>query len=118
MTRCSSERCLPLVSLELWVPQGVLNGPKNGRNREPLDPAELLTTRYRVDQHSGIEDRARVERGLRRRERARELVGALAVVPRPVVAPDGVVVGDRPATVDDRVGRRPLDLVPLLELRP
>ena len=45
----------------------------------------------------GIEDPGGVQCGLRRSQRGRERVGALAVVPGPVVPPDGVVVGDRAA---------------------
>ena len=43
-------------------------------------------------------------------------IRSLAVVPGPVVTPDGVVMGDRPARVDHRLRDGCLDLVPLLDL--
>ena len=43
-------------------------------------------------------------------------VGPLAVIPGPMVAPDGVVVGDGPALGEDRVGGGALDRRPLLDL--
>jgi len=55
----------------------------------------------------------RVEGALGGFERLGEQRRALAVVPRPVVAPDRMVVGDRAAAVDDRVERRRLDRRPL-----
>ena len=70
----------------------------------------------RADQHAGVEDPGRVDRVLGRPQRRGERLGALAVVPGPVVAADGVVVGDRPARGDDRLRGGRLDLVPLLEL--
>src|SRR5207244_10096899 len=49
---------------------------------------------------------------------AGEQVGTLAVVPGPVVTADGVVVGDRAAVSQHRLGGGGLDVAPLLELRP
>ena len=53
-------------------------------------PSDLL-----VDQDAGVEDPGGVDRGLGAAQRRREGLGALAVVPGPVVAADRVVVGDR-----------------------
>src|SRR4051794_10639970 len=76
----------------------------------------LTPARLRVDDHARVEHARRVDRALRRPERLRERVGALLVVPGPVVAADGVVVGDRPARRDQRLRHRRLHGVPLLDL--
>src|SRR4051794_30114135 len=57
-----------------------------------------------------------IDRGLGAAQRLGERVGSLAVVPGTVIAADGVVVGDRPAGSLERVGSRPLDRPPLLDL--
>src|SRR3954452_14297375 len=69
------------------------------------------------DQHARVEQALRVDRLLRRPQRPRERLRTLAVVPRPVVASDRVVMGDRPAGREDRLARRRLHLVPLRDLR-
>ena len=51
-----------------------------------------------------------------RAKRLGELVGALPVVPRAMVAADGVVMGDRASGRQNRLGGRGLHLVPLLDL--
>ena len=56
-----------------------------------------------VQQHAGIEVPPRVECALGARQRLGERVRSLTVVPGPVIAPDGVVVGDRPAAVCDHL---------------
>ncbi len=73
--------------------------------------------RLGVEQHPGVENALRVELLLGGAQGRGEGVGPLAVVPGPVVAADGVVVGDRAAGIDQRVGDGGLDLVPLLDLR-
>ncbi len=50
------------------------------------------------------------------RQRRREWLGPLAFVEGPVVAPDGMVVGDRAPGLNQRVGDRLLDLTPLFDL--
>src|SRR5438477_1686058 len=69
-----------------------------------------------IDQHPGIEGPCRIERGFGGGQRGGERIRALAVVPGPVVAADGVVMGDGPAAVDHDVRGGPLYLRPLLEL--
>src|SRR5689334_11927100 len=66
-------------------------------------------------EHAGVHDPGRVQRVLDGTQPCGERVRALAVVPRPVVAADRMVVGDGSAVGDDRVGHRGLDLVPLLD---
>src|SRR2546421_3950671 len=72
--------------------------------------------RSRIDQHPRVERAARIDGRLRTAQRQRERIGPLTVIPGPVGAADGVMVGDRATGVDYRVGRRPLDLSPLLQL--
>src|SRR5206468_4013353 len=50
--------------------------------------------------------------------RLRKQLRSLAVIPGTMVSSDRVVVRDRAAAGDDRLGGRRLDLVPLLDLRP
>src|SRR4051812_7333370 len=69
--------------------------------------------RSRIDQPAGIEQPGRVERLLRRAQGGGERVGALRVIPRAMVAPDAVVVGDRAARLEDRPPGGGLHLVPL-----
>ena len=58
-------------------------------------PARALAfARSRTDQNAGVEHPGRVHCRLGRAERRRERLGALAVIPGPVVAADRVVVGD------------------------
>src|SRR4051812_37366888 len=71
-----------------------------------------------VDQDARIHDPGWIQRALGAAQRGREGIGALAVVPGPVVATDGMVVRDRAAGARDGLGRRSLDRVPLLELGP
>ena len=68
------------------------------------------------EQHAGVEDGAGVEGALRRRQRLAEELGPLGLVPGHVIAANGMVVGDRPAPLDQCVGGRPLDRPPLLDL--
>src|SRR5919201_6027046 len=69
-----------------------------------------------VDQHAGIEDFGGIEGALGGAERPGKGLGPLAVVPRPVVTADCVVMGDRPPCVEHRLRDRRLDLIPLLDL--
>ena len=64
----------------------------------------------------GLRIAGRVELGLGGAQGGGEGGRALAVVPGAVVAADRVVVGDRAAALDQRLGDRGLDLVPLLDL--
>ena len=52
-------------------------------------------------QHPRVEDPRRIEGALRRNEGCGEGCGTLLLVPRSVVAADGVMVGDGAAGVDD-----------------
>src|SRR5947209_18879962 len=70
----------------------------------------------RIDEDAGAERPGRVHGMLDRPQRGRERLGALAVIPRPVIAPDGVMVRDRAATVQNRIGGSLLDRSPLLQL--
>ena len=63
-----------------------------------------------------VEDAGGVQLGLGRAQGGGERRRALAVIPGTVVAADRVVVGDRAAGVDQRLGDGRLDLVPLLDL--
>ena len=76
--------------------------------RRMLIAVESRARRLGVDQHAGVQDR-RPGRAPPSRPRSAcgEAVRALAVVPGPVVAADRVVVGDRAAGRDHRLGRRP-----------
>ena len=60
----------------------------------------------------------RVDGGLGAAQRGGERLGPLAVVPRAVVAADRVVVGDRAAGRDERIGDGLLDGPPLPVLLP
>jgi hypothetical protein len=66
-----------------------------------------MALRRRIDEHSRIEDPARVELSLRGPQRRGVGLGALAVVPRAVVAAHGVMVGDGApaAMISSEVGR-------------
>ena len=66
----------------------------------------------------GLSSPARVERVLGRAQRRGERVRAAARRTRAVVAADGVVVRDRAARFEDRVGPRRLDLRPLATSSP
>src|SRR3954470_8226362 len=68
------------------------------------------------EKHARVHDAGGVELCLRGAQRGGEELGRLTAVPRSVVAPDGVVMGDRAAKRQDRLGRSRLDRVPLLEL--
>ena len=50
---------------------------------------------------ANLQDAVQIDRAL-----GGEEVGALLVVPRPVLTTDGVMVSDRPAGSDDRIPRR------------
>src|SRR5262245_59290888 len=76
----------------------------------------LPTLVGRIDQHAGVEDPARIEHALGGAQRLREQLRALLVVPRTVVATDGVVVRDGAAVPQERIRCRGLDRGPLLEL--
>ncbi len=80
------------------------------------DPRARVDQHARVDEHAGVHHAARVDGRLGAGEGERERVRALAVIPRPMIAPDGVVVGDRAALGDDRVRDGALDCAPLLDL--
>ena len=75
-------------------------------------------TADQIDEHAGVQHAGRVERRLRRTKRRREWIRPLAVVPRPVVPADRVMVGDRAARVDRSLRHRRLYLVPLLPREP
>src|SRR6201989_908122 len=69
-----------------------------------------------VEENARVQDRGRVELGLGGPQGGSEGGRALAVVPGAMVAADRVVMGDRAAALDQRLGHRGLDLVPLLDL--
>src|SRR5260221_13568048 len=60
-----------------------------------------------------VHDPRRVELGLDGSERREASLADLLAHPRRMIAPDGVMVGDRAATGDDRPARRLLDGGPL-----
>src|SRR5581483_7200080 len=70
-----------------------------------------------VDQHAWIEHALRVELALGGPQRTGEQLRALAVVPGPMVAAYGMMMGDGAAGRDQGVARRSLDRLPLLEQR-
>ena len=84
--------------------------------RDRVPRAAAVDAASGVDQDAGIEDPGRVELGLGGAQGGGEGGRALAVVPGAVVAADRVVVGDRAAALDQRLGDGRLDLVPLLDL--
>ena len=72
----------------------------------PLAPAS-------PDQHSWIQNPRRVKGRLDRTQQLDTERPDLTLVPLPVVSPDAVVMGDRPASGDDRVARRRFRSAPL-----
>src|SRR4029077_15375629 len=56
------------------------------------------------------------QRTFRGSQRAGESFGTLPIVPRPMIAPDRMMMRDRPALLDQVVRYRSFDLVPLLNL--
>ena len=86
-----------------------------GAAPRPARPATTTATDS-PDQHAGVQDPRRVELALGRAQHRGERIGALRVVPRAVVATDGVVVGDRGAVALEDLRRRDLQRVPGLEL--
>ena len=82
---------------------------RGGRTHAELRRAGSIRT-------PGLSIAGRVELGLGGAQGGGEGGRALAVVPGAVVAADGVVVGDRAAGLDQRLGDGGLDLVPLLDL--
>ena len=93
--------------------------------RMPAFTANLVTPRHACLTDAGqagsirtpgLSIPARVQLGLGGAQRGGERGRALAVVPGAVVAADRVVVGDRAAALDHRLGGGGLDLVPLLDL--
>src|SRR5258708_8955171 len=66
-----------------------------------------------IDQHSGVEDAVRIEFFLRGPKGGREKFRALTIVPRPVIAANGVMMRDPPTPLDHRISRRPLHDLPL-----
>src|SRR5689334_2004926 len=73
--------------------------------------------RLRVDQHARVEHALRIELTLGGAKRGGEQLRPLAVVPRPVVAADGMMMGDGAAGFDQGVARGSLDRLPLLQQR-
>src|SRR5437868_2108811 len=67
-----------------------------------------------VYENAGIEQALRVERLLGGAQRLGEQRRALLVIPRPVIAPDCVMMRDGAAVCDHGVERRALDDAPLL----
>src|SRR5437763_9633668 len=63
----------------------------------------------RIDQDARVERPPWIDGRLGAAQRGGERVRSLAVVPRPVVAPDGVVVRDDSALLDHRIGGNALD---------
>ena len=68
----------------------------------PLGVRRLL----RAEQHSGVHDPLWVERRFCPRKRPRESIRPLLFVPRSKITADGVVMGDRPASRQHRLGDR------------
>src|SRR5262249_50340604 len=65
-----------------------------------------------IDQHTGIEHRLRIKHLLRRLQRGSEERWPLLVVPRPMLAPNRVMMGDGAAGRDERVRGGLFDLLP------
>ena len=71
----------------------------------------------RRHEYAGVEDSLRIEVGLGPRENLAEQLGTLLLVPRLVIAADGVMVGDGASVVDHCVGDDTFYLPPLLQHR-
>src|SRR5215203_7359310 len=103
----------------VWALPCPTQSRKGKTRRRPVPPPRATGSSRSsggVDQHAGVQHPGRIELGLGGAEGGGEWGRALAVVPGAVVAADGVVVGDRAASVDQRLGDGGLDLVPLLDL--
>src|SRR5215472_12640441 len=83
--------------------------------RLPRRRRSLLQLRY---QDTRVHDPGRVQLSLRTAQRAGEQRRHLPQIPGAVVAPDRVMVGDGTAERKDRLRRRELDFIPLLEFLP
>ena len=79
------------------------------RREQPSDAARAEHRDLHGSSTPGFSTPAGSTRRFAARSAAGEGLGALAFVPRPVIAPDGVVVGDRRALLDQHVRDRPLD---------
>ena len=66
-----------------------------------------------IDQHARIEQAMRIQGRLGRPEGSGKQWWALAIVPRPMVAPDRMMVSDRAAVLDHGIQAGRLDGVPL-----
>ncbi len=100
-------------------------GGVDGRRDRGRRRGDRLRRRLRLNRHEeaagsirtpGLSTPAGSSCSLAARSAVGEGVGALAVIPGPVVAADRVVVGDRAPGGDHGVGGGGLDLVPLLDL--
>src|SRR5580704_12704187 len=70
-----------------------------------------------IDQNARVEHALRIEFSFHGTKCACEELRTLTVVPGPVIAADGVMMGDRAAGLDQRIARRVLDRLPLLQQR-
>ena len=78
----------------------------NRRNQRIAEGRVRIRPRYlRVDQHAGVEHTVRIELALGGAQRGCEQLRPLPVVPGPMVAADGVMMGDGAAGFDQRVAR-------------
>src|SRR4051812_36695613 len=73
------------------------------------------STTTSIGEDAGIENFRWVEHALRCSERAPEERGPLPAIPGHVIAPDGVVVGDRSTRREEGVGGAALDVAPLFD---
>ncbi len=87
-----------------------------GEKVRPSAPTRLLGHRpvgLGIDQHARIEQAMRIQGHLGRPEGSGKQWWALAIVPRPMVAPDRMMVSDRAAVLDHGIQAGRLDGVPL-----
>src|ERR1700757_4981813 len=87
--------------------------PRTRRSRTRLTRFDRL----RIDQHPWIEHTRRIKLALGGAKRGRKQFRALAVVPGPVIAADGMMMGDRAASLDQRVACGIPDRLPLFNER-
>jgi len=71
----------------------------------------------RIDEHSRVEHALRIEFSFCCPKRGREKPRALAIVPRPMITANSVMMRDRTTRLNQRVAGRILDRLPLLQKR-
>src|SRR5437016_4444556 len=88
------------------------------RTRAPQQIAQLARrSTLRIDEHSGVEHALWIEFSFCCPKRGREKTRALAIVPRPMITANSVMMRDRTTRLNQRFAGRILDRLPLLQKR-